>query len=61
MNGDKSFVVIQGPQALSPFFLFLGSFLNSCGCSMAKSKTPPHEIFFQLNGTEHGSQVPNHP
>ena len=38
-------------------FLFLGSFLNSCCCSMAKSKTPPHETFFPpVNGTEHGSQ-----
>ena len=39
------------------FCLFLGSFLNSCGCSTAKSKTPPHETFFPpLNSTEHGSQ-----
>ena len=37
-------------------FLFLGSFLNSCGCS-AKSNTSSHETFFpRLNGTEHGSQ-----
>ena len=28
------------------FCLFLDNFLNSCGCSMAKSKTPLHEIFF---------------
>ena len=36
-----------------------GSFLNSCGCSTAKSKTPPQETFFYpLNGTEHGSQPP---
>ena len=39
--------------------LFLCSFMNSCGCSTAKSKTPPHEIFFthltvQIMG-------PNHP
>ena len=26
--------------------LFLGNFLNSCGCSAAKSKTPPHETIF---------------
>ena len=32
------------------------SFLNSCGRSMAKSKTPPTETcFYQLNGAEHGS------
>ena len=38
-------------------FLFLCSFLNCCGCSMAKSKTPAQETFFYpLNGTEHGSQ-----
>ena len=39
------------------FVLFLGNFLNSssCGCSTAKSTTPPHETFFPpLNGTEHG-------
>ena len=37
--------------------LFLSRFLNSCGCSTGKSKTPPHENFFPpLNGTEHGSQ-----
>ena len=37
--------------------LFLCSFLNSCGCSTAKSMTPPQEIFFftHFNGTEHGS------
>ena len=35
---------------------FFFSFLNSCGCSKAKSKTPPQEIFFHpLNGTELGS------
>ena len=27
-------------------FLFLDSFLNSCGCSTAKSKTPPKETIF---------------
>ena len=27
-------------------FLFLGSFLNSCDCSTAKSKTPPQETIF---------------
>ena len=27
-------------------FLFLGSFLNSCCCSTAKSKTPPQETIF---------------
>ena len=27
-------------------FLFLGSFLNSCGCSTAKSKTSPQETVF---------------
>ena len=27
-------------------FLFLGSFLNSCGCSTAKSKIPPQETIF---------------
>ena len=37
--------------------LFLGSFLNSCCCSTAKSKTPPQEtVFYPLTGTEHGSQ-----
>ena len=37
--------------------LLLGSFLISCGCSTAKSKTPPQEtLFYPLNGTEHGSQ-----
>ena len=35
----------------------MGSFLDSCGCSTAKSKTPPQETFFyQLTGTEHVSQ-----
>ena len=39
------------------FVLFLGSFLNSCGCSMAKSKTPPLRLFcYALTGTEHGAQ-----
>ena len=39
------------------FVLFSGGFLNSCGCSTAKSKTPPQETFFYpLNGTEHGSK-----
>ena len=28
------------------FILFLGSFLTSCGCLTAKSKTPPHETIF---------------
>ena len=38
-------------------FLFLSSFQNSCGCSTAKSMTPPQETFFcPLNGTEHRSQ-----
>ena len=38
-------------------FCFFGSFLNSCGCSTAKSKTPPQETFFcPLNGTQNGSQ-----
>ena len=37
--------------------LFLDSFLNSCGCSTAKSKTRPKEtIFYPLTGTEYGSQ-----
>ena len=27
-------------------FLFLDSFLNSCGCSTDKSKTPPYETIF---------------
>ena len=37
--------------------LFLSSFLNSCGCSAANSKTPAHDTFFYpLNGAEHGSQ-----
>ena len=27
-------------------FLFLGNFLSSCGCSTAKSKTPPQETIF---------------
>ena len=36
------------------FFKFLWNFLNSCGCSTAKSKTPPYETFFHpLNGAEH--------
>ena len=40
-------------------FLFLGSFLNSCGCLAAKSKTPPHETFFpHLTVQRMG---PNHP
>ena len=39
------------------FVLFWGSFLNSCGCSTVKSKTPPQEtIFYPLTGTEHESQ-----
>ena len=39
------------------FVLFLGSFLNSCGCSTAKSKTPRQETYFYpLNSTEHWSQ-----
>ena len=50
-------------------FLFLDSFLNSCGCSTDKSKTPPKETHLPtypttpketekdpLIGTEHGSQ-----
>ena len=38
------------------FFQFQYCFLNSCGCSTAKSKTPPWEIFFcSLDGTENGS------
>ena len=38
-------------------FLSLGSFLNSCIYSTAKSKTPPYETFSPpLNGTDHGSQ-----
>ena len=37
-------------------FLFLCRFLNSCGCSTAKSMTPPDETFFYpLNGSERGS------
>ena len=38
--------------------MFLGSFLNSCGCLTAKSKTPPQEIifFYPLAGTELGSE-----
>ena len=40
------------------YFLFWGSFLNSCGCSVAKSKIPPDAFFSPLNGTEHGSQPP---
>ena len=38
--------------------MFFGSFLNSCGCSTAKSKTPPQEtiFFYPLAGTELGSQ-----
>ena len=39
---------------------FLASFLNSCGCSTAKSKTPPHEtIFFTHLPVQ--SMGPNHP
>ena len=42
---------------MTHLFLFLGSFLNSCDCSMAKSKTPPQETFFYpLDSPEHGSQ-----
>ena len=39
------------------YMFFLGSFLNSCGCSTAKSKTPPQETIFlyPLTGAEHGS------
>ena len=39
-------------------FWFLGNFLNSCGCSAAKSKTPPQETIFlyPLASTELGSQ-----
>ena len=45
---------------MSYLFLFLWNFLNSCGCSTAKSKTPLQETFFyQLNGSERGSQ-PSH-
>ena len=40
-------------------FLFLGSFLNSCGCSTATSKTPPQEIFFTHLTVQ--SMGPNHP
>ena len=41
------------------FGLFLGSFLNSCGCSTAKSKTPPQEtIFFTHLPVQ--SMDPNH-
>ena len=44
-------------EKVESFVLLLCSFLNSCGCSTAKSKTPPHETFFYpLNGAEHGSQ-----
>ena len=40
--------------------LFLGSFLNSCGCSTAKSKTPPPEtICFTYLQVQ--SLGPNHP
>ena len=43
--------------AVGFLFCFVGSFLNSCGCSMAKSKTPPQEtIFYPLTGTDLGSQ-----
>ena len=42
------------------FVLFLDSFLNSCGCSTAKSKTPPQEtIFFTHLPVQ--SLGPNHP
>ena len=44
------------------FVLFLGSFLNSCGCSTAKSKASQQEIFFYpLNSTEYYEMVPTIP
>ena len=33
---------------LSLIFFCVCSFLNSCGCSTAKSQTPPQETFFAL-------------
>ena len=41
-------------------FLFLDSFLNSCGCSTAKSKTPPQGTIFFTNLPVQ-SLGPNHP
>ena len=41
-------------------FLFFGSFLNSCGCSTAKSKTPPQETSF-FTHLPVQSLGPNHP
>ena len=59
-NNEKMQVWIGGSLKsytfLVLFWLCVG-FLNSCGCSTTKSKTPPQEtIFSPLTGTEYGSQ-----
>ena len=46
---------------LQHLFLFSGSFLNSCGCLTAKSKTPPQETIFLPTHLPVQSMGPNHP
>ena len=42
----KNQFVYEGTCFVFVFFVFFCSFLNRCGCSTAKSKTPPQETIF---------------
>ena len=59
MTVEAAREIVKSGEPWYIWFLFLGSFLNSCGCSTAKSKTPPQGTicFYPLTGTELGSQL----